>query len=147
MTCYHPITMYRVRSGKNPVTGAWPLTTSPKLGYTDKPIQVPCGQCIGCRLEYARQWTDRCEKELMHPHLPLIQDGKKVRQLEYRQESCFLTLTYDNEHLPDDKGLNKSDLQKPIPSYVFVILIVLSMATNWVALTIMQLCLVILLME
>lgn len=118
MTCYHPITMYRVRNGKNPVTGAWPLTTSPKLGYTDKPVQVPCGQCIGCRLEYARQWTDRCEKELMHPYLPLIpelekvQAGAKVQQLEYRKESCFLTLTYDNEHLPDDKGLNKSDLQK-----------------------------------
>ena len=85
------------------------MTASPKLGYTDKPVQVPCGQCIGCRLEYARQWTDRCEKELMHPYLPLIQDGKKVRQLEYRQESCFLTLTYDNEHLPDDKGLNKKE--------------------------------------
>lgn len=89
-----------------------------KLGYTDKPVQVPCGQCIGCRLEFARQWTDRCEKELMHPYLPLIpelekvQAGAKVQQLEYRQESCFLTLTYDNEHLPDDKGLNKSDLQK-----------------------------------
>lgn len=47
---------------------------------------VPCGQCLGCRLDYARQWSARlmCEKK------------------NYPDDLCwFVTLTYDDEHLPE----------------------------------------------
>lgn len=48
---------------------------------------------MGCRLEYARQWAMRLSHE------------KKLHE-----ESCFLTLTYDDEHLPKDLSLNKRDI-------------------------------------
>lgn len=46
-------------------------------------LPIPCGQCIGCRLDYSRTWADRCI-------------------LEAKEHTCnaFLTLTYDNENLP-----------------------------------------------
>jgi hypothetical protein len=46
-------------------------------------IPVKCGQCSGCKLENARQWAIRIKHEAsMHP------------------QNSFITLTYDNEHLP-----------------------------------------------
>lgn len=48
-------------------------------------IQIPCGKCIGCRLDYARGWTMRLMAE----------------KQDWPDELCwFLTLTYDDEHLP-----------------------------------------------
>lgn len=73
--------------------------------------QLPCGKCVGCRLAYSRQWADRIMLESM---------------LYPEESSFFLTLTYDDEHIPlperrIDKQtgevfyyypLVKSDLQK-----------------------------------
>ncbi len=57
-------------------------------------IQLPCGQCIGCRLEYSRQWAIRCTHEAsMHLH------------------NCFITLTYDEQHLPKNGTLIVKDYQ------------------------------------
>ena len=45
-------------------------------------LTLPCGRCIGCRLERSRQWAIRCMHEArLHDH------------------NCFITLTYDDEHL------------------------------------------------
>lgn len=57
----------------------------PAVTYYDEPecITIPCGKCIGCRLEYSRQWANRCMLELM-----------------YHDSSYFLTLTYDDAFLP-----------------------------------------------
>lgn len=46
-------------------------------------IPVPCGHCAGCKLDYSRQWANRMLLELQD-------SGSAV----------FVTLTYDNEHLP-----------------------------------------------
>lgn len=46
-------------------------------------VQIPCGQCSGCRLEYSRQWANRC-----------------MLELQYHDSAYFVTLTYDEEHLP-----------------------------------------------
>lgn len=46
-------------------------------------IEIPCGQCIECRLQRSRQWADRC-----------------MLELQYHQQSWFVTLTYDDDHLP-----------------------------------------------
>jgi len=49
-------------------------------------FQLPCGKCLECRLEYARQWAIRCVHEAqMHP------------------ENCFVTLTYNNENLKSER--------------------------------------------
>lgn len=57
-------------------------------GYT-----VPCGQCIACRLNYAKFWSIRMMQELKH-----------------HDKACFVTLTYDDEHLVSSR-LVKRDLQ------------------------------------
>lgn len=47
------------------------------------PSQVRCGQCIGCRLDWAGDWAARCEKEAkLYTH------------------NCFITLTYGDDNLP-----------------------------------------------
>ena len=58
-------------------------------------LSIPCGQCIGCRLEKSRQWAIRCSLES-----------------QLYQNSYFLTLTYDDEHLPSTGSLVPEDLQK-----------------------------------
>lgn len=47
-------------------------------------ITIPCGKCIGCRLDYSREWANRCLMEISTSKFPC----------------WFLTLTYDDDHLP-----------------------------------------------
>lgn len=94
MTCYHPITGWRSRDGRNPVTGLWPIVFKKSDGYCDLEVTVPCGRCIGCRLEKSRQWAMRCTHEA-----------------SLHKENCFLTLTYDNYNCPPDGSLNLTDIQ------------------------------------
>ncbi len=61
-------------------------------------MKLPCGQCIGCRLAKSREWATRCMHEAQTTH----DNGEK---------SCFITLTYDDFHLPPDHSLNKSHFQ------------------------------------
>lgn len=52
--------------------------------FPDDKIQyLPCGQCLGCRLDYSRQWANRC-----------------MLELQYHESSYFVTLTYDDFHVP-----------------------------------------------
>lgn len=53
-------------------------------------VQVPCGQCIGCRLNRSAQWALRMEHEA-----------------SLHDQNCFLTLTYDDENLPGDSLVKK----------------------------------------
>ena len=57
-------------------------------------LVVPCGQCIGCRIERTRSWGVRCTHEA-----------------QMSSSSCFITLTFDNEHLASDGSLHKEDYQ------------------------------------
>ncbi len=59
-----------------------------------RPVEIPCGQCIGCRLEYSRNWAVRC----MH-------------EASMHDENSFITLTYDNDNLPSGGSLVKKDCQ------------------------------------
>jgi len=90
--CYSPLTGYRSR-----VTGASgkrQIVFKSSEGYLDQPVEVPCGRCIGCRLEYSRQWAVRC-----------------VHEASLYDENSFLTLTYSPENLPSNGSLVKRDLQ------------------------------------
>jgi hypothetical protein len=93
MPCYHPLKGYRARS-RNP-SGKYSLVFSPSQGYIDQSITVPCGGCIGCRLDYSRNWAIRC----MH-------------EAEMHMENCFITLTYNKKSLPEGGTLKKTDFQK-----------------------------------
>lgn len=57
-------------------------------------IKLPCGQCIGCRLERSRQWAVR----MLH-------------EAQMHEENSFLTLTYSPENLPATGSLNKKHFQ------------------------------------
>ena len=58
-------------------------------------LLVPCGKCLACRVSRRREWATRMLHELS----------------SYR-ESAFLTLTYDDDHLPPNGSLDKAALQK-----------------------------------
>lgn len=52
-------------------------------------IEIPCGKCWGCRLEYSRQWAMRC-----------------MLEAKDHENNQFITLTYDNDHLPTKMIIN-----------------------------------------
>lgn len=55
----------------------------------------PCGKCLSCRIAKSREWSARL-----------------IHELGDWQEAVFVTLTYDDEHLPPNHSLVKKDLQK-----------------------------------
>lgn len=84
MSCYHPL------AGK--YYGQLTENGKPKYWIGDKytpdlaeklpgSVPIPCGRCVGCRLEYSRTWADRM-----------------MLELETSKKAIFVTLTYDNEH-------------------------------------------------
>lgn len=62
------------------------------------PVQVPCGKCVGCRMSKAKDWKIR-----------------NCLELQEHKEAWFVTLTYDNGHVPFNENgeltLVKRDLQ------------------------------------
>ncbi len=93
MPCYRPITAYRSRAGRNKETGKWPITFKLQSGYKDLALNVPCGQCIGCKQESSRQWAMRC-----------------ILEASQNKDNTFLTLTYNDDNIPDRGSLNKTDI-------------------------------------
>lgn len=104
MSCYHPkkvwIDGFKDNGKKNIVkftdysvdhlefyNGAWQVALD---GFISKRAKrclyesetVPCGHCIGCRLDYSRDWAVRM-----------------MLELEYHSEAWFCTFTYDDEHI------------------------------------------------
>jgi hypothetical protein len=93
MPCYSPLTAYRAKTTGE--SGKRALVFNPNAGYRDRPVQIPCGQCVGCRLEKSRQWAIRC-----------------VHEATEHERNCFITLTYSPENLPKDHSLDKTHFQK-----------------------------------
>lgn len=80
MSCYRPLAAYRDRAGGRPRIGvAAGGRLSPERG--DK-LELPCGKCVGCRLDRSRAWSIRA----MH-------------EASLYDASRFVTLTYDDAHL------------------------------------------------
>lgn len=92
MPCYHPLTAYYSRVvGKSGKRG---ITFQRSLSHSGVSLRVPCGRCIGCKLEKSRQWAMR----ILH-------------EKRLHKDNCFVTLTYDDKHLPPFGTLVKRDLQ------------------------------------
>ncbi len=68
--------------------GVFPITEVP----------VPCGRCMYCRIQRSQSWAIRISHEMQT-------SGNR---------GVFLTLTYDDEHVPPNGSLVKSDFQKYI---------------------------------
>lgn len=97
MPCYHPIKAYRSRSGRNQENQKWPVVFKRQEGYSDKELQLPCGRCVGCRLDRSRVWAIRC----MHEY--------QIMQEQCRP-SVFLTLTYSDDNIPAGGSLEPQDM-------------------------------------
>ncbi|UPW41953.1 replication initiator protein [Dipodfec virus RodF1_59] len=82
MPCYHPITAYNISQETGKFELVFSVNKAMEHGFP-RPISLPCQKCIGCRLDYSRQWANRC-----------------ILELQYHKSSYFVTLTYDDEHLP-----------------------------------------------
>lgn len=84
MPCFHPLKAIRSANGVQVLNNDATLFN----------LRLPCGRCIGCRLERSRQWAIRCIHEAsLHDH------------------NCFITLTYDANNQPHDGGLHFRDVQ------------------------------------
>lgn len=57
-------------------------------------FKLPCGKCIGCLRNRAREWAIRC-----------------VHESKLHDESCFLTLTYAPEKLPANGSVDVREFQ------------------------------------
>lgn len=87
MPCYFPLqAFYSLRpDGKKDVkfsnAGAKLFQSGVKqVGASN--LSIPCGQCMGCRLERSRQWATRM-----------------VHESKCYDHNCFVTLTFDDKHL------------------------------------------------
>ncbi|WNK14150.1 MAG: replication initiator protein [Microvirus sp.] len=86
VACYHPLAAYKLRTGG--VTFKSPST------HDGDSLSLPCGNCIGCRLERSRQWSLRC-----------------VHEASLHEHNAFITLTYNDENLPANGSLHYPDFQ------------------------------------
>lgn len=97
--CNYPLSLFRFYDGTSKIYPTGTKSISYKGVIYNNPVNVPCGKCIECRLDYSRSWAFRM-----------------VCELQYHNKASFLTLTYDDEHVPltDDfhMSLRKDDLQK-----------------------------------
>ena len=94
MPCYRPLQAWRQLdelTGKRAIVFNRSHLTNYDIAQG---LDLPCGQCIGCRLERSRRWAVR----IMH-------------EASLHERNCFLTLTYDDEHVPSNASLNVVDFQ------------------------------------
>ena len=70
-------------------------------------MEVPCGQCLGCRLDRSREWAARIV------HESTLHEANCFITLTYREpQECTLQQIKEKWHLPDDGSLHKSHYQK-----------------------------------
>lgn len=87
MPCYHPMPAVRMSDG------SVKFISRNKRGVEGS-LELPCGQCIGCRLERSRQWAIRC-----------------LHEASLHESNAFITLTYDESNLPPGGTLVYRDFQ------------------------------------
>lgn len=94
MSCFSPLQAWRGKFGKSGKRSIV-FRRSEADGHCEShELLLPCGQCVGCKLEYSRQWAMRC-----------------VHEASLYSENCFVTLTYNEANLPRDGMLCLRDFQ------------------------------------
>lgn len=105
MPCYSPLDAWRPFNSDRKLekgTGSKKLVfvSSSRCAQVKPDLKVPCGQCVGCRLERSRQWAVRC-----------------VHESKLHAENCFITLTYDSKKAPPLDVENDQKLPSDISLY------------------------------
>lgn len=90
MACYSPLHVFQ---GDLNEENKRPILFKAKPGEFHR-LQLPCGKCIGCRLNYSKGWAIRC----MH-------------EAACHEENSAVTLTFDSKHVPPDGNLDVRHLQ------------------------------------
>lgn len=93
MPCTAPIRGFRERDGTVRFD-----TAAARGAVAVNAVQIPCGKCMGCRVIRISEWTTR----IMHELQTTSERGRG---------SSFITLTYDEAHLPSDWGLHVEEWQ------------------------------------
>lgn len=128
MSCYSPLHGFVVGQTKNGKMKLQVMSSDVKaLDKDGQPVyhevgddtdyrlpayELPCGHCLGCRVDHAKEWSNRL-----------------IMESQYHDSTYFVTLTYDDEHIPvveqldEETGeytinssLNKRDVQLFIKS-------------------------------
>lgn len=86
MGCNYPLTAYRAADG----TVVFESNRTDTLHV----LNLPCGRCMGCRVQLALEWRTRL-----------------VHEASLWPQNCFITLTYDDDNLPPGGGLRYEDFQ------------------------------------
>ena len=95
MPCFKPLSAWQSKSPRTD-TGKSSIVFRPPHNKSSWDfVELPCGRCIGCRLERSRQWAIRC----MH-------------EAQMHKENSFITLTFEDKYLDKNLSLKKSDFQK-----------------------------------
>lgn len=81
MPCNRPLPAWRTKHPNH--NGRHGVTFTLSEADTSRKLEVPCGHCMGCRLERARQWAIR-----------LVHESKS------HTHNHFVTFTYDDASLP-----------------------------------------------
>lgn len=92
MPCYFPLDAWRLPQC-SPLSNS-PITFQPRYHGTAEHLKLPCGQCIGCKLERSRQWAVR-----------LVHEG------QLHERSSFLTLTFKDKFYPKDGSVSVRTMQ------------------------------------
>lgn len=95
MPCFHPLKAFQKVGGG--------VTWTPAAS-NGNPMTLPCGRCIGCRLDKGTEWATR----IMH-------------ESRCHKANMFVTLTYDDEHLPRGGTLVKRHVQLFMKSLRFAV--------------------------
>lgn len=98
MACLHPLYMVDSQLKSENGKPVYKFVRSQEVNDVNRHqfLAVPCGQCIECRLQYARNWANRCMLEAQ----------------DY-DHNWFVTLTYENPPVSETGcyTLDKRDIQ------------------------------------
>jgi len=93
VSCFYPVDAWRSRRTNE--NGKRPIVFQRSAGFSDMALQVPCGKCDGCKADKALTWALRIHNEA-----------------SLHDKNCFMTITYDDAHLPEDGKINKDHMQR-----------------------------------
>jgi hypothetical protein len=96
MPCFHPRLMFPTTDPALRLGGRWTCDVAEAFPGAEG-VPTSCGGCRGCLLRRCGEWVQRCLWELTDPQ----HDG----------EACFVTLTFDDAHLPDNYSVGVGDMQ------------------------------------
>lgn len=88
MACFHPLKAFWRSASRDAIT------FDVNKSATKISFQLPCGRCIGCRMEKARQWGLRC-----------------MNEAKCWPSNYYVTMTYNAEYMPPGGTVCLRDVQ------------------------------------